>query len=244
MFILLATIDEFLVIFLGIFPFPHHLAPTASYFLNNSVKPTLIHQLHPNYTVDSKFDFEGYITNFTTVLIEIFTQNIPYSLQDQQCLDGLLHDHISLKSIEDTGAGLRHLQNIFQSLHKIKRFLNDLLDLISFSFSDQCLDAIIKQYCSHCVQIIPLLCESVCGPVVAACQSPVYDSLQPQLNALWGVSRQLLHQTQSLMNCTLQQDTFNILSPSTLQSIVSDMCTLSIFCFVIVGQSVSKQMSY
>lgn len=218
----LATIDEFLTIFLNIFPFPHNLTSRGSLFLETVVRTTLTQQLHPNYTVDSRFDFESYITNFTSVLIDIFTMSIPYIPAQQQCLNELLHNHINTTAINSTGAGLRHMQDIFQTLDKTRELLINLTtSLSSYPFSEQCLNAIISQYCSHCVRDIPLLCESVCIPIVAGCTSPVHDGLLPQLDALWNISRQLLDQIQSLMNCTLQLDTINILPPSSIHSLVS-----------------------
>ena len=218
-----ATISEFLSIFVDIFPFPHHVSPVASYFLNNTAKVTLYKQLHPEYKVDLMFDFESYIANITGTLIEIFTQNIDYKVEQKKCLQTLLHDHVSNDSIEKTAQGFRHLQFIFQSLSKVDKFLSEFQVSNSTSYypSEQCLEAIVMQYCPHCVQHIPPLCGSTCVQLASACQSPLYESLLPQFNVLWNISRQLVLMTQSLMNQTVLCHTVEILSPNTLHSLVS-----------------------
>ncbi|XP_019856752.1 PREDICTED: uncharacterized protein LOC109585205 [Amphimedon queenslandica] len=218
-----ATIDEFLSIFIDIFPFPHHLSPVASFYLNNTAKVKLFQQLHPNYAIDLMFDFESYITNMTATLIEIFTQSIPYEASQKQCLQDLIHNHVDTDSIQKTGEGFRILQLIFQSLRKIEMLLNrfDVLNTTAYYPSEQCLESIITQYCAQCVRLIPPLCESTCVQVYSACQSPLHESLLPQFEALWNISRQLVFLTQSLMNNTVLCHTVEILSPNTLFNLSS-----------------------
>lgn len=195
----------------------------ASFYLNNTAKVKLFQQLHPNYTVDLAFDFEGYITNMTATLIDIFAQSIPYETQQKKCLHDLLHNHVDTESIQKTGEGFGVLQLIFQSLRKIEMLLNtfDVLNATAYYPSEQCLESIITQYCAQCVQLIPPLCESTCLQVYSACQSPLHESLLPQFEALWNISRQLVFLTQSLMNNTVLCHTVEILSPYTLSNLVS-----------------------
>ena len=180
------------------------------------------HQLHPNYTVDLNFDFEKFVHNITSTLVDIFTQALPYPGDQIQCLDNLLHEYINSEHIKNIGQSFKQLQYVMQSLKKITNFLIQFRKPNSLQFlpSNQCIEAVLKQYCSSCVRNIPKLCESVCVPVISACQSPVYEGLKPQLEAVWNVSRQLLELTQSLMNQTLRVDGPLILPANILHSLV------------------------
>ena len=221
LFLFLDTINQFSTLFVNVLPFPRSIVALAKVYFN-TVKINLNHQLHPNYTVDLSFDFEKFVYNLTSTLVDMFTQALPYSSNQIQCLDNLIHEYINSEHIKNIGQSFKQLQYVMQSLKKITNLLVQFRKPNSLKFlpSNQCIEAVLKQYCSSCVRNIPKLCESVCVPVVSACQSPVYEGLKPQLEAVWNVSRQLLKLTQSLMNQTLRVDGPLILPANIYRSLV------------------------
>lgn len=157
----------------------------------------------------------------SATLVDLFTQSTSLSPTKQQCLDEVLHDHINLDAIKTVGETFSEMQRIFLSLKKIKKFLASFNISSLYTPSDQCVRAMMVQYCPICVRNIPKMCEINCVSIATACQSPIYDNLRDQLDALWNVTHQLLDELSSLMSQTLLIDAQNILPLNSILSLVS-----------------------
>jgi hypothetical protein len=206
-------------VFVDQLPFPHSFNPSAIAYLNNTVKNVLIHHIHPQYQLDVTFNFRDFILNFTTNLIHLFTHSIPYSFQQQECLNEILHDHLDHTAITAVSDNFRSLQYIFQSFKNIQTYLANFNISHFYAPSEECIQALMLQHCSSCVRDIPAMCQMTCELITGTCQSPIYDGLKYQLEAVWNVSSQLIQQLKYITHKTLLIDTLNILPASSIHSL-------------------------
>ena len=203
------------------FPFPHEAVTLARPYLDGYVQPVLESQLDPSYDVDLSFDFPQFVFNLTGMLIDVFTQNIPFSNDQQQCLDALLHEHLDLDAIHNVSKEIKQLQLILQTMQKIKVFLNQInVSDLGYRPVEECIEAFVSLHCDSCQENIPRLCENVCISVVIGCQSPLQDGLYPQLDVVWNVTVQLVMLMQNVLKELLRVDQPAILPATALETLV------------------------
>lgn len=224
---------QFINMFTDNFPFPHDAVALARPYLDSYVEPVLTSQLDPSYDVDLSFDFPQFVFNLTGNLIDVFTQNIPFDNNQQQCLDALLHEHLGLDAIRNVGKGIKQLQLILQSMQKIKVFLNQLnVTDLGYRPVEECIEALVSLHCNSCQENIPSLCENVCSYVVIGCQSPLQDGLYPQLDVVWNVTAQLVMLMQDVSKELLRVDQPAILPATafeTLQPLSVTNCSIDLY---------------
>ena len=212
---------EFINMFTDNFPFPHDAVVLARPYLDNYVEPVLKSHLDPSYDVDLAFNFTQFVFNLTGNLIDVFTQNIPFDNNQQQCLDALLHGHLGLDAIHNVGKEMKQLQLILQTLQKIKVFLNQInVSDLGYRPVEECIETFVSLHCNRCQVNIPSLCENVCSYVVIGCQSPLQDGLYPQLDVVWNVTAQLVMLMQNVLKELLRVDQPAILPATAFETLV------------------------
>ena len=219
-------LDEILQSFTSILTIPQDLRPVFSDFLAEQ-RLMLKTQIVERGMSDLDYNFTKHVLNLTGSLVDGFTmiklQDL--SLPQQMCADAVLHQHFNLTAVANVGEGFSQLQRVYHTLVHLQGFVNQLVanftDVFQYSPSEQCLDALLSQYCGRCRQNIPTLCNGVCSAVLIGCQSPVQDGLRSQFDAVWNITRQLLSIAGELANQILCIDEPRILSPHTIFSLVS-----------------------
>ena len=172
-----------------------------------------------------EFNFTEYVANITGTLVDIFTlDRIPNDQAKQMCADALLHEHMNITEIANVGRSFSKLQRVYHTLIHLRTFVDQLIadfnNVFQYTPSEQCLDALLSQYCGRCRQNIPTLCNSVCSAVLIGCQSPVQDGLKSQFDAVWNITRQLFSMAGELANQIICVDEPNILPNTAIISLV------------------------
>lgn len=198
------SLSEFSDQFVDNYPFPPSLIHKVQPFID-TVKPLLKLQLLPSSDVNMTYNFTQFATDLAYNLIDHFLQASDISESQKTCLGPIIRGKLNLDALDKVGHSMKQLQMLYQALDRTQVFLNQLnLSSIGYSLSDQCLNSILSQRCQQCQQNIPELCENVCTPLVIGCLSPIQTGLQPQVDALWNITRQLTLLVQSHMNQTLR----------------------------------------
>ena len=155
---------------------------------------------------DNSLDFEELFTETINeilrfVITDYIARNVPLNTLQRVCIINRLDDHLVLSVQTDIINSFNQLRSAVTAIKNLTQFyVSEFVPSVSeIAPTEDCINRFLTLRCAACTENIPLLCRSVCAPLIRGCFSPFRRGLTDQLDILWNVTQQLFYVVEDLV---------------------------------------------